>query len=150
MDGAGGLSPDDKRLIATGVDVAVAIDTNGQMSLQPIAPGMMQDYLGGHVEAVGVGSGIVFWFSAVGSWPTVNRMATLNLLAAGHYPPRTVPLLWGPVLITGTADDGKPAGLTNAQVDALADGPEPNWLGRIVLTARENQAQRRRSKAHQS
>lgn len=128
----------------------MAIDTDGQMSLQPIAPRMMQDYLGGHAEAVGVGSGIAFWFSAVGSWLTVNRMATLNLLAAGRYPPRSVPLLWGPVLITGTADDGQPAGLTKAQIDALADGPVPNWFGRLVLIARENQAQRRRAKAHRS
>lgn len=148
MDGAGGLSPDDKHLIAAGVEVGVAIDTKGDMSLQPIAPGMMRDYLGGHVEAVGVGSGIAFWFSAVGSWPMVNRMATLNLLAAGQYPPRAVPLLWGPVLITGTADDGQPAGLTKAQLDAIAAGPAPSWFGRLVLTAREIQAQRRRAKAH--
>jgi hypothetical protein len=150
LDGAGGLSPDDKRLIAGGADVGVAIGANGQMALRRIAPGMMQDYLGVHVEAVRAGSGIAFWFSAVGSWSTVNRMATLNLLAAGQYPPSAVPLLWGPVLITGTAADGQPAGLTNAQVDALADGAAPNWFGLLVLTARENQAQRRRAKAHRS
>jgi hypothetical protein len=140
----GHLSENDELLVDKGVDVGVVIDTHEQMSLVEITPNLPSELLGDHTEAVSVRSGIVFWFSAAGTWATVNRMATLNLLAASSFLPRTVPLLWGPVLIAGAAADGKLQGLTDAQIDVLTDGPEPNWLEQRVLFLRQQRAERRR------
>ncbi|MCA2337943.1 hypothetical protein [Mycobacterium avium] len=140
----GYLSESDNLLVANGVDVGIAVDTHEQMSLVEITPNLLADLLGDHAEAVSVRSGIVFWFSAAGTWATVNRMATLNLLAASSFLPRTVPLLWGPVLIAGAAVDGKPRGLTDEQIEALSDGPAPNWLEQRVLLLRQQRAERRR------
>ena len=80
----GHLSENDELLVDKGVDVGVAIDTHEQMSLVEITPNLLSELLGDHTEAVSVRSGIVFWFSAAGTWATVNRMATLNLLAGGQ------------------------------------------------------------------
>ncbi|MBS1691182.1 MAG: hypothetical protein JST91_02970 [Actinobacteria bacterium] len=139
----GYLSENDELLIAKGVDVGVAIDAHEQMSLVEIAPNLLAEFLGSHAEAVSVRSGIVFWFSAAGSWATV-KMATLNLLAASSFLPRTVPLLWGPALITSATVDGKPQGLTDAQIDTLFDRPGPNWLEQRILRLRQHRAERRR------
>jgi hypothetical protein len=61
---------------------------------------------------------------------------TLNLFAAAGMSARAVPLLHGPVLITGVDPDGKPIGLSKAQLEFLGSGPEPNWWARIVFQAR--------------
>lgn len=140
----GYLSDNDDMLLDTGADIGIAIDPHEQMSLVAIDSEMLTEYLGGHAEAVSVGSGIIFWFSATGSWKTVNRMATLNLLAASGELPRNVPLLWGPVLVTGSTASGSPRGLTDTQIDVLADGPQPTWLEQLVLSIRQRRAERRR------
>ncbi|PBA23784.1 hypothetical protein CKJ66_26340 [Mycobacterium avium] len=140
----GHLSDNDELLVDKGVDIGVAIDTHGQMSLVEITPNLLAELLGDHAEAVSVRSGIGFWFSAAGTWATVNRMATLNLLAASAFPPRTVPLLWGPVLIAAAAIDGKPRGLTDTHIDVLSGGPELTWLEQRVLLLRLRRAERRR------
>jgi hypothetical protein len=68
---------------------------------------------------------------------------TLNLFAAAGMSARAVPLLHGPVLITGVDPDGKPIGLSKAQLEFLGSGPEPNWWARIILQARAHRSERR-------
>ena len=55
-----------------------------------------------------------------------------------------VPILHGPVLITGVDPDGRPIGLSKAQLEFLGSGPEPNWWARIILQARAHRSERRR------
>jgi hypothetical protein len=54
-------------------------------------------------------------------------MATLNLFAVANMSATAVPLLCGPVLISGIDQDGKPIGLSDAQLKVLQVGRGPAW-----------------------
>lgn len=141
------LSARDVELIASGVDIGLAVDVDETLHLVPISPTVVAEVVGDRADAVTVADGMVFWFAS-GHRPAVNRMATLNLLAASSATARDVALLWGPVLITGHDPRGRPAGLTDADLAALQHGPEPSWLGRVILSGRQRRAERRARRHH--
>jgi hypothetical protein len=78
------------------------------------------------------------------SKPAVNWMATLNLFAAARLSAWTVPLVHGPVLITGVHQDGKPKGLSDAQLKVLGSVAGPNRWATMIPRARERRAECRR------
>jgi hypothetical protein len=90
--------------------------------------------------------GVVFWFRPTDPNTEVNRMATLNLFAAASMSARRVPLLHGPVLITGADEHGNPIGLSDTQFKLLKSGPEPNRWAKRTLQARAHRSERRRSR----
>lgn len=114
------------------------------MHLVEISPRVVTDSVSDPVDTITARDGVVFWFRATDSSPAVNRMATLNLFATAGLSARTVPLLHGPVLITGADRHGKPIGLSDAQLKALKSGPEPNWWAKTILQARAHRSQHRR------
>lgn len=136
------LSARDVQLIASGVDIGLAVDVDETLHLVPISPTVVAEVVGPQAEAVSFDNGLVFWFAS-GHGPAVNRMATLNLLAASSATARDVALLCGPVLITGYDARGRAVGLTDAHLAALRHGREPSWLGRRILSLRQHRAERR-------
>ena len=122
------------------------ITTDEHMHLIAISDSVVTDSIGEPADTLTAReSGVVFWFRATDPHAAINRMATLNLFAAARMSARTVPLLCGPVLITGSDPRGKPGGLSDAQLRLLKSGPEPNWWERAILQTRVYRSQRRRS-----
>jgi hypothetical protein len=137
------FDPYEQALLWTESDVGIVVTPDEQMHLLAISDRVVTDSVGHSVDTLTGGAGVVFWFGATDPSVAVNRMATLNLFAAAGMSARAVPLLHGPVLITGVDPDGKPIGLSKAQLEFLGSGPEPNWWARIILQARAHRSERR-------
>ena len=138
------FDPYEQALLWTESDVGIVVTPDEQMHLLAISDRVVTDSVGHSVDTLTGGAGVVFWFGATDPSVAVNRMATLNLFAAAGMSARAVPLLHGPVLITGVDPDRKPIGLSKAQLEFLGSGPEPNWWARIILQARARRSERRR------
>jgi hypothetical protein len=138
------FDPNEQALLWAGSDVGIVVDRDEQMHLVAIDDAVVSDSVGHPADTLTAHAGVVFWFCSTDPSPAVNRMATLNLFAAATLSARTVPLLHGPVLITGVDEDGKPIGLSEAQLELLGSGPGPNWWAKMILRARERRAERRR------
>jgi hypothetical protein len=122
------------------VGIFVAIDE--QMHFVQIAPTVVADCLGnGAVQTLTTAGGIVFWFRADDADSLINRMATLNLLVAGEMAARSVPLLRGPVLISGLDPSGAASGLSDDQLDRLTAEPDMTWWSERLLWMRAFLAQ---------
>lgn len=122
------------------------VSPDEQMHLVEISPRVVTDSVSDPVDTITARDGVVVLVprNRFESSPAVNRMATLNLFATAGLSARTVPLLHGPVLITGADRHGKPIGLSDAQLKALKSGPEPNWWAKTILQARAHRSQHRR------
>ena len=138
------FDPYEQALLWTESDVGIVVTPDEQMHLLAISDRVVTDSVGHSVDTLTGSVGVVFWFGATDPSVAVNRMATLNLFAAAGMSARAVPLLHGPVLITGVDPDGRPIGLSKAQLEFLGSGPEPNWWARIILQARAHRSERRR------
>ena len=138
------FDPYEQALLWTESDVGIVVTPDEQMHLLAISDRVVTDSVGHSVDTLKGGGGVVFWFGATDPSVAANRMAILNLFAAAGMSARAVPLLHGPVLITGVDPDGKPIGLSKAQLEFLGSGPEPNWWARIILQARAHRSERRR------
>lgn len=106
------------------------------MHLVAISDRVVTDCVGAQSETLTGSGGVVFWFREAASALPVNRMATLNLFAATWMSAFTVPLLRGPVLITGADPHGGAIGLSGPQFQLLKSGPGANWWQRIILRLR--------------
>ena len=106
------FDPYEQALIWSDSDVGIIVTADEQMHLVAITDRVVTDCVGTPVDTFTAGAGLVFWFGPADSGPAVNRMATLNLFAAAAMSARVVPLLHGPVLITGVDQAGKPLGLS--------------------------------------
>jgi hypothetical protein len=138
------FDPYERALLWAGSDVGIVVPPDEQMHLVGICESVVTDSVGDPVDTLSARAGVVFWFGSTDPSPAVNRMATLNLFAAARFSAWTVPLLHGPVLITGVDQDGKPIGLSQAQLGLLQSGPGPNWWARLILHGRERRSERRR------
>lgn len=112
------LSPEDVALLEAQVPVGLLMPVDETMRLVHVTRGVVEEHVGASAESVTTTDGLVFWFDAGAGNRAVNRMATLNLLAASDFSARTVPLLRGPALVTGQ-EAGHPAGLTHHQMKVL-------------------------------
>ena len=137
------FDPYEQALIWSDSDVGIIVTADEQMHLVAITDRVVTDCVSAPVDTLTARAGLVFWFGSTDS-SAVNRMATLNLLAAAAMPARAVPLLHGPVLITGVDRAGKPLGLSGAQLQLLQSGRGPNWWARAVLQVRVHRSRRRR------
>jgi hypothetical protein len=117
--------------------VGVFVATDEQMHFVQIGPTVVADCLGnGAVQTLTTAGGIVFWFRARDPDLLINRMATLNVLVAGELAARSVPLLRGPVLISGFDPSGTPSGLSDGQIDRLKAEPQMSWWSERLLRIR--------------
>lgn len=116
------FDPYEQALLWAGSDVGIVVPPDEQMHLVAISDAVVNDSVGDPADTLTAHGGVVFWFDSTDSSPAVNRMATLNLFAAARLSAWTVPLLHGPVLITGVDQDGKPVGLSEAQLQLLGSG----------------------------
>lgn len=144
VEDRGRLSAEDERLVERGVPIGLHVDVDYVISLAEITATVVEDCVGSHADSITVDDKIVFWFSGVGQWPGMNSMAVLFLLDATTLRARHVPLLWGPVLITGAGPDGQPRGLSEEQFSALGDSPPITRPAQIVLDWREYRQRRAR------
>jgi hypothetical protein len=138
------FDPYEQALLWAESDVGIVITPDEQMHLLAISDRVVTDTVGHSVDTLTGGAGVVFWFGATDPSVALNRMATLNLFATMGMSARAVPLLHGPVLITGVDPDGKPIGLSKAELEFLRSGPKPNWWARIILQVRAHRSERRR------
>jgi len=138
------FDPYEQALLWAGSDVGIVVPPDEQMHLVAISDAVVNDSVGDRADTLTAHGGVVFWFGSTDPSPAVNRMATLNLFAAARLSAWTVPLLHGPVLITGVDQDGKPSGLSEAQLQLLRFGAGPNRWATMILRARERRAERRR------
>lgn len=141
------FDPYEQALMWSDSDVGIIVTADEQMHLVAITHRVVTDCVGTPADTFTARAGLVFWFGPADSSPAVNRMATLNLLAAAAMSARVVPLLHGPVLITGVDRAGKLLGLSKAQVELLESGSSPNWWARTVLQARLHCSLQRRRRA---
>ena len=95
------LSPEDVALLEAQVPVGLLMPVDETMRLVHVTHGVVEEHIGVSAESVTTTDGLVFWFDAGAGNRAVNRMATLNLLAASDFSARTVPLLRGAALVTG-------------------------------------------------
>jgi hypothetical protein len=139
-----GLSPEDIALLEAQAPVGVLVPADETMRLVHVTRGVVEAHVGRSAESVTTADGVVFWFDTAAECLAVNRMATLNLLGASEFSPRTVPLLRGQVLVTGRRG-GEPDGLTHPQMKALGRECGPVWWVNWVMHMRvERDEQRRR------
>ncbi|GLE59032.1 hypothetical protein NJBCHELONAE_43430 [Mycobacteroides chelonae] len=141
------LSADDRELILSGRPFGLFLDTDDVIRGVEVHAGVVAQLLGTErAESATTTKGLVFWFDP-DSADDINQMATLHLFAIAGLSVREVPLLHGPVLITGWAD-GVPTGLTREQRKAFKyRHPGPWWRYEVVLQWRTRQDQRRRRRA---
>lgn len=140
------FDPYEQALLWSESDVGIVIGPDEQMHVVGMSQHVVAECVGDTVDTLTARGGVVFWFRPTDPNPEVNRMATLNLFAAAGMSARTVPLLHGPVLITGADQCGNPTGLTDAQFKLLKSGPEPNWWAKRTLQARAFRFERRRDR----
>jgi len=141
------FDPYEQALMWSDSDVGIIVTADEQMHLVAITHRVVTDCVGTPADTFTARAGLVFWFGPADSSPAVNRMATLNLLVAAAMSARVVPLLHGPVLITGVDRAGKLLGLSKAQLELLESGSSPNWWARTVLQARVHCSLQRRRRA---
>jgi hypothetical protein len=138
------FDPYEQALLWAGSDMGIVVAPDEQMHVVAVNDTVVDDSVGDPADTLTAHGGVVFWFGSTDSRPAVNRMATLNLFAAARLSAWTVPLLHGPVLITGVDHDGKPIVLSQAQLQLLRSGAGPNRWATMILQARERRAERRR------
>ena len=136
---------DEQALPWAGSQVGIVVAPDEEMRLVAIGEAVVADSVGDPVDTLTAVGGVVFWFCSTDRSSAVNRMATLNLFAATKFSALTVPLLYGPVLITGVDGHGKLTGLSRDQFGLLKAGPSPNWWARLILQARQRRSERRRA-----
>ncbi|MGJ6127487.1 hypothetical protein QN239_33440 [Mycolicibacterium sp. Y3] len=129
------LSPEDVELLEAQVPVGLLMPADETMRLVHITRDVVEVHVGAAAESVTTADGLVFWFGAGSGNLAVNRMATLNLLAVSGFSARTVPLLRGIALVTGQ-NAGRPAGLTDDQMEALSRESGPVWWVNSILRMR--------------
>jgi hypothetical protein len=144
----GVVDRDEHALLWAGSHVGTVVSPDERMHLVAIGEEVVADSIGDPVDTLTAVGGVVFWFCSTDRSSAVNRMATLNLLAATKFSALTVPLLYGPVLITGVDEHGALTGLSRKQFGLLKAGPSPSWWARLILQARQRCSQRRRRAAH--
>lgn len=147
MAGVAELSAFERDLILSGRPYAVFVDTDESMRAVEVHDGVVAQYVGTErAESATARGGLVFWFDR-DSPHAINQMATLNLFAVSGLSVREVPLLHGPVLITGWAD-GAMVGMTGEHRQALKQAhPGPWWRYEVVLQWRARQDERHRRRA---
>jgi hypothetical protein len=138
------FDPYEQALLWAESDVGIVITPDEQMHLLAISDRVVTDSVGHSVDTLTGNASVVFSFGATDPSVAVNRMATLNLFTTVGMSARAVPLLHGPVLTTGVDPDGKPIGLSKAQLELLGSGPKPNWWARIILQVRARRSERLR------
>ncbi|MDM2402097.1 hypothetical protein PP613_23470 [Mycobacteroides abscessus] len=143
----GELSAYERDLILSGRPYAVFLDIDDSIRAVELHADVVAQYVGtDRAESATVKGGLVFWFDA-DSRHDINQMATLHLFAASGLSVREVPLLHGPVLITGWSGDA-PSGMTGEHRKALKRShPGPWWRYEVVLRWRSAQDVRRRRRA---
>jgi hypothetical protein len=126
--------------------IGLQVHPNGDMTVVEVKPGVVAAAVGGpHVETITGGYGVAFWFNPVEQHHHgVNGMATLHLHAVAGLSARQVPLLYGPVLVAGHDDNGDPAGLTDEQMQWLAEDRQFGWWAEWTLEFRTRRDARRR------
>lgn len=138
------LSAQDVALLEALVPVGIVVLPDETMKLVPINADVVITCVGASAESLTVEHGLVFWFDAAATdLNPINRMATLNLHAVSKFSIRTVPLLHGPVLITGMRA-GRPDGLSFDQIRALRTEREPAWVTGWLMHIRVEGDKRRR------
>ncbi|MBI3689297.1 MAG: hypothetical protein HY239_01020 [Mycolicibacterium aromaticivorans] len=94
--------------------------------------------------------GVVFWFGVAGAAAQpVNWVATQLLLATSGWAAGDVPVLRGPVVVSGRTQNGAPAALTTAHFEALGAWSTLSWRARIALSWRLHREQHRPAAAAQ-
>lgn len=94
-----------------------------------------------HIEAAlsstdDIAGRVDFWFSpSTHRGQRLNGLATELLLKATDFTARTVPFLYGPVVLTSHDHDGHPAGISQDIIDALTPH-RPTWAQQWVLARR--------------
>lgn len=93
-----------------------------------------------HIEALSstddIAGGVDFWFSpSMHRGQRLNGLATELFLKATGFSARTVPFLYGPVILTSHDHDGHPAGISQGIIDALTPH-RPTWTQQWVLARR--------------
>ncbi|WP_132862938.1 hypothetical protein [Mycobacteroides abscessus] len=141
------VSAHDRELISSGRPFGLFLDTDDVIRAVEVHAGVVAQLLGTErAESATTTKGLVFWFDPH-SVHGINQMATLHLFAIAGVSVREVPLLHGPVVITGWVD-GAPAGLTREQRKAFKyRHPGPWWRYELVLQWRSRQDERRRRRA---
>lgn len=141
------LSPYDRELIMSGRPFGVFVDTDEVIRGVEVHIGVVAELLGtDRAESATAPMGLVFWFNP-DSPHDINAMATLHLFAVAGMSVWEVPLLHGPVLITGW-HDRELVGMTREQRRALKySHPGPWWRYGLVLRWRTRQDRRRRQAA---
>jgi hypothetical protein len=140
------FDPYEQALIWGNDDVGIVITSDQEMRLVKMGDRIIADCLeGAPAQSISADAGLRFWFQMLDSGRRVNRMATLNLFAVAKLSACAVPLLHGPVLITGAGPNGQPAGLSNDQLTLLgADSPNRWQLTILRLRALWRDRGRRR------
>jgi hypothetical protein len=138
------LSAAERDLILSGRPYVLFLDTDDSIRAVELHADVVAQYVGtDRAESATAKGGLVFWFDG-DSRLDINRMATLHLFAVSGMSVREVPLLHGPVLITGWAGDG-PSGMTGEHRRALKRShPGPWWRYELVLRWRSAQDEHRR------
>ncbi|KEF95046.1 hypothetical protein K883_05231 [Mycobacterium sp. TKK-01-0059] len=131
------MDPYEQALLWTQAQLGIVVTVEERMHLVAISDHVVTDCIGKQVETLTARGGVVFWFGHAGRNAPVNRMATLNLFAAATMSAFTLPLLRGPVLITGADPRGNPSGLSGSQFQLLKSGPGANWRQRLIFRLRE-------------
>lgn len=129
--------PYEQALLWMQAQLGIVVTAEERMHLVAISDHVVTDCIGEQVETLTARGGVVFWFGHTGRNAPVNRMATLNLFAAATMSAFTVPVLRGPVLITGADPEGNPSGLSGSQFQLLKSGPGANWRQRLIFRLRE-------------
>lgn len=138
------MKAQDLALLEAMVPVGILVPPDESMRLVPIHAHVVAAHVGHSAESLTVKHGLAFWFDPAVDRLAVNRMATLNLIAVSAFSTRTVPLLRGAVLITGTCE-GRPDGLSVEQMKALHSERRLGWLvGWLMHIREEGDKQRRR------
>lgn len=143
------LSAQDVALLEALVPVGIVVPPDETMKLVPISADVVITCVGASAESLTVEHGLVFWFDPATPSNPINRMATLNLHAVSKFSIRTVPLLHGPVLITGMRA-GRPDGLSFDQIRALRTEREPAWVTGWLMHIRVEGDKRRRRRSRGS
>lgn len=138
---------DDQALLRAGSQVGIVVSPDKRMHLVALGDSVVADTVGHPVDTLTAVGGVVFWFCSTDPSSAVNRMATLNLYAATTFSALAVPLLYGPVLITGVDEHGTLTGLSHEQFELLKSRPSPSRWARLILQARQGHSQRRRRAA---
>ncbi|GAB4664128.1 hypothetical protein MOKP76_13850 [Mycobacterium avium subsp. hominissuis] len=131
------MDPYEQALLWTQAQLGIVVTAEERMHLVAISDHVVTDCIGKQVETLTARGGVVFWFGHTGRIAPVNRMATLNLFAAATMSAFTLPLLRGPVLITGADPVGNPSGLSGSQFQLLKSGPGANWQQRLIFRLRQ-------------